>query len=210
MHAVAVAITLVVGSLPDVPGMRWARSSALPPNPVVPAPNVIAVRPHPSWMRRDPDRSKTGRRGRSDIHARIERDMRAGRQNQGPREGNRRRRRSKLAHKILLRSGSFSYQKGFAAFWMRRRQPQLPFREIGAVRRAKRAQHHPQKSRLVIRPHSTRFAHLNRVNLFQPSSDSTNCRTPAEPAPPPIREPDPPENPDVPIREPEPDEPGEI
>jgi hypothetical protein len=37
-------------------------------------------------------------------------------------------------------------------------------------------------------------------------------RTPAEPMPPPIKEPPPegPENPDVPVREPEPDEPGEI
>lgn len=38
-----------------------------------------------------------------------------------------------------------------------------------------------------------------------------DLRTPSEPAPPPIREPDsPPENPDMPIREPDPDEPGEI
>ena len=36
-------------------------------------------------------------------------------------------------------------------------------------------------------------------------------RTPAEPAPPPVREPiDPPENPDVPIREPDPEDPGQI
>ena len=36
------------------------------------------------------------------------------------------------------------------------------------------------------------------------------CRTPAEPAPSPIREPEPAENPDVPVREPEPAEPGQI
>lgn len=43
------------------------------------------------------------------------------------------------------------------------------------------------------------------MGLFQ-------LRTPAEPMPPPIKEPPPegPENPDVPVREPEPDEPGEI
>jgi hypothetical protein len=35
-------------------------------------------------------------------------------------------------------------------------------------------------------------------------------RGPAEPSPPPIREPDPPENPDLPVREPEPAVPGEI
>jgi hypothetical protein len=37
-------------------------------------------------------------------------------------------------------------------------------------------------------------------------------RTPAEPMPPPIKEPPPegPENPDIPVREPEPGEPGEI
>jgi hypothetical protein len=36
-------------------------------------------------------------------------------------------------------------------------------------------------------------------------------RTPAQPAPPPIKEPiDPPENPDVPVREPDPEDPGEI
>jgi hypothetical protein len=36
-------------------------------------------------------------------------------------------------------------------------------------------------------------------------------RTPAEPAPPPIKEPvDPPENPDAPVREPDPEEPAEI
>jgi len=40
--------------------------------------------------------------------------------------------------------------------------------------------------------------------------DSTICRAPADPAPSPIREPDPPDNPDVPVREPEPPEPGEI
>jgi hypothetical protein len=34
-------------------------------------------------------------------------------------------------------------------------------------------------------------------------------RDPAEPSPPPIREPEPPENPDVPLRDPEP-EPDEI
>jgi hypothetical protein len=36
-------------------------------------------------------------------------------------------------------------------------------------------------------------------------------RTPAEPAPPPIKEPtDPPENPDAPVREPDPEEPAQI
>lgn len=35
-------------------------------------------------------------------------------------------------------------------------------------------------------------------------------RTPAEPSPFPVREPDPPENPDVPIQEPDPEEPEEI
>jgi hypothetical protein len=40
---------------------------------------------------------------------------------------------------------------------------------------------------------------------------ATELRTPAEPAPTPIKEPDdPPENPNVPIREPEPDDPDEI
>jgi hypothetical protein len=39
-----------------------------------------------------------------------------------------------------------------------------------------------------------------------------SLRTPAEPMPPPVKEPPPdgPENPDVPVREPEPGEPGEI
>lgn len=41
-------------------------------------------------------------------------------------------------------------------------------------------------------------------------SGSYSFRKPAEPAPPPIKEPDdPPENPDIPIQEPEPD-PGDI
>jgi hypothetical protein len=37
-------------------------------------------------------------------------------------------------------------------------------------------------------------------------------RNPAEPMPPPVKEPPPegPENPDVPVREPDPEEPGEI
>jgi len=35
-------------------------------------------------------------------------------------------------------------------------------------------------------------------------------RAPADPSPSPIREPEPPENPDVPVREPEPAEPDEI
>jgi hypothetical protein len=39
----------------------------------------------------------------------------------------------------------------------------------------------------------------------------SNGRAPAEPAPPPIKEPpNPPERPDAPVREPDPDEPGEI
>jgi len=38
-----------------------------------------------------------------------------------------------------------------------------------------------------------------------------DLRTPAEPAPPPIKEPlDPPENPDAPIREPDPEDPAQI
>jgi hypothetical protein len=41
---------------------------------------------------------------------------------------------------------------------------------------------------------------------------SYDLRNPAEPMPPPVKEPPPegPENPDVPVREPDPDEPGEI
>jgi hypothetical protein len=35
-------------------------------------------------------------------------------------------------------------------------------------------------------------------------------RNPAEPAPPPIREPEPSENPDMPVREPDPEDPGQI
>ncbi len=38
-----------------------------------------------------------------------------------------------------------------------------------------------------------------------------SARTPAEPMPPPVKEPpEPPENPDAPMREPDPDEPAEI
>ncbi len=38
-----------------------------------------------------------------------------------------------------------------------------------------------------------------------------SLRTPAEPAPPPVKEPtEPPENPDAPVREPDPDQPPEI
>jgi hypothetical protein len=37
-----------------------------------------------------------------------------------------------------------------------------------------------------------------------------DCRIPSEPAPPPIREPEPAENPDLPIREPDPEDPGQI
>jgi hypothetical protein len=58
-----------------------------------------------------------------------------------------------------------------------------------------------------------RFRHLNRMHASLQGPDPIDFRAPAdpaEPAPPPIREPDPPENPDLPIREPEPDEPGEI
>jgi hypothetical protein len=41
--------------------------------------------------------------------------------------------------------------------------------------------------------------------------NNLELRTPAEPAPSPIREPiDSPENPDIPIREPDPEQPGEI
>ncbi len=62
----------------------------------------------------------------------------------------------------------------------------------------------------VIGPRVMRFGHLNCMQTLLPSPESIDFRVPAEPAPPPIREPDPPENPDVPIREPEPNEPGEI
>jgi hypothetical protein len=37
-----------------------------------------------------------------------------------------------------------------------------------------------------------------------------NFRIPSDPAPPPIKEPIPPENPDVPFREPDPEDPGQI
>ena len=44
-----------------------------------------------------------------------------------------------------------------------------------------------------------------------PSLNGFEFRTPAEPAPPPIKEPvEPPENPDAPIREPDPEEPAQI
>jgi len=42
-------------------------------------------------------------------------------------------------------------------------------------------------------------------------ADEIQARTPAEPSPPPIKEPtDPPENPDAPVREPDPEEPAQI
>jgi hypothetical protein len=47
---------------------------------------------------------------------------------------------------------------------------------------------------------------------FQAMENYFDLRNPAEPMPPPVKEPPPdgPESPDVPVREPEPDEPGEI
>jgi hypothetical protein len=46
---------------------------------------------------------------------------------------------------------------------------------------------------------------------LQPFAVSYRLRTPAEPMPPPIKEPpDPPENPDAPVREPEPEGPQQI
>jgi hypothetical protein len=57
--------------------------------------------------------------------------------------------------------------------------------------------------------HLVGFRHLRRMNSLPSSAESRACRAPADPAPSPIREPDPPENPDVPVREPEPPEPGE-
>jgi hypothetical protein len=51
------------------------------------------------------------------------------------------------------------------------------------------------------------FDHLSVMKSLIPES---RFRAPAEPSPPPVREPDQPENPGVPIREPEPDNPDEI
>jgi hypothetical protein len=47
---------------------------------------------------------------------------------------------------------------------------------------------------------------------FQAMDNHYSLRTPAEPMPPPVKEPPPdgPENPDVPVREPDPEEPGQI
>lgn len=54
------------------------------------------------------------------------------------------------------------------------------------------------------------FRHLNamQTDILSPRFE---LRTPAEPAPPPIKEPtEPPENPDAPVREPDPEEPAQI
>jgi hypothetical protein len=48
------------------------------------------------------------------------------------------------------------------------------------------------------------------MNLDRTTSLGYDLRIPSEPTPPPIKEPNPPENPDVPIREPGPDDPGQI
>jgi hypothetical protein len=48
------------------------------------------------------------------------------------------------------------------------------------------------------------------MNPDLPTSFRYDFRIPSEPAPPPIKEPNPPENPDVPIREPDPEDPGQI
>lgn len=49
------------------------------------------------------------------------------------------------------------------------------------------------------------------IQLETPLLAGYRFRSPAEPSPPPIKEPpNPPENPDAPVREPDPDEPGQI
>jgi hypothetical protein len=48
------------------------------------------------------------------------------------------------------------------------------------------------------------------MDIITSTLSSYRLRAPADPSPAPIREPNPPENPDVPVREPEPDEPQEI
>src|SRR4051794_20437788 len=53
-----------------------------------------------------------------------------------------------------------------------------------------------------------RFCHLNGMTPDLTTSSRFDFRIPSEPAPPPSKEPNPPENPDVPIREPDPEEPG--
>ena len=56
-----------------------------------------------------------------------------------------------------------------------------------------------------------KILHLMRVNLTIVNSPGISLRMPAEPSPPPIKDPpQPPENPDVPVREPEPDVPNQI
>jgi hypothetical protein len=55
-----------------------------------------------------------------------------------------------------------------------------------------------------------RFCHLKGMSAKRTTSFGYDLRIPSEPAPPPIKEPDPPENPDVPIREPDPEDPGQI
>jgi hypothetical protein len=50
-----------------------------------------------------------------------------------------------------------------------------------------------------------------KIMLLEPFVEAYNMRTPADPTPPPIKEPpQPPENPDAPVREPDPDEPAQI
>jgi len=59
---------------------------------------------------------------------------------------------------------------------------------------------------LVIPP--SRIRHLSHMQF---TANSVCLRAPAEPSPPPIKEPpDPPENPDAPVREPDPTEPAQI
>ena len=82
MHAVAIAVRFVNGFPPDISRMRWPRPSSRLPHPAVAAPNVISIRPHPARGRHWPDRTKSEGRWRSNIHARIEDDMIAGRQRQ--------------------------------------------------------------------------------------------------------------------------------
>ena len=63
---------------------------------------------------------------------------------------------------------------------------------------------------------SSQSVELWRINMefkdFLAMDNHYSLRTPAEPMPPPVKEPPPdgPENPDVPVREPDPEEPGQI
>jgi hypothetical protein len=59
-----------------------------------------------------------------------------------------------------------------------------------------------------------RFWHLNSMQNLSPVQTSDPIahifRSPAEPMPPPIKEPEPFDNPDAPVREPDPEEPAQI